>query len=93
MTEIRNEINYIGTQEIQKNLLFSKPRYYEVGGKSMKLLSYRLGKQQADNAIYKIRNPESGAIEFRLEKIQQSFEKFYKALYSQPQIDNNIYIE
>ena len=43
----------------------------------MKLLSYKLRKQQADTAIYKIRNPESGAIECRLEKIQQSFEKFY----------------
>ena len=46
----------------------------------MKLLSYKLRKQQADTAIYKIRNPESGAIECRLEKIQQSFEKFYKTL-------------
>ena len=41
MKEIRNEINDIGTQEIQKHLLFSKQRYYEVGGKSLKLLSYR----------------------------------------------------
>ena len=81
MKEIIHQINDIGTQEIQKHQLFSKQRYYEVGGKSLKLLSYKLSKQQADNAIYKIRNPESGAIECRLEKIQQSFEKFYYTVF------------
>ena len=80
--EIRNEIEEMSTQEIQKKFIFLKQRYYEVGGKAMKLLAYKLKKQQADNTISKIKNPDSGEIEHRLEKIQQSFEKFYKKLFS-----------
>ena len=80
--EIRNEIEEMSTQEIQKKFMFLKQRYYEVGGKAMKLLAYKLKKQQADNTISKIKNPDSGEIEHRLEKIQQSFEKFYKKLFS-----------
>lgn len=90
---IRNEIDEISTQEIQKKMLFTKQRYYETGGKSMKLLAYKLKKQQADNTIYKIRDPLSGAIECRIDKIQNSFEKFYKTLYSQPHIDNSLQID
>ena len=83
----------MSTQEIQKKFIFLKQRYYEVGGKAMKLLAYKLKKQQADNTISKIKNPDSGEIEHRLEKIQQSFEKFYKKLYSQQHIDNSPHID
>ncbi len=44
MTKIKKEIDEINTQEIQKIMLFTKQRYYEIGGKSLKLLSYRLQK-------------------------------------------------
>ncbi len=50
--EIRNEIEKMSTQEIQKKFIFLKQRYYEVGGKAMKLLAYKLKKQQADNTIF-----------------------------------------
>ena len=43
----------------KKKLLFTKQRYYEVGGKSTKFLAYKLKKQQAKNNIYKIRDPHT----------------------------------
>lgn len=76
MIKLKREIDNTYTQEIQKRLLFTKQHYYEAGGKSLKLLSYRLRKQQAENAIHTIKNSESGEIETKLEKIQQSFAKF-----------------
>ena len=93
MNKIQKEIDEISTLEIQKMLLFTKQRYYEAGGKSLKLLSYRLRKQQADNSIYKIRNPYSGNIETKTERIQQSFEMYFKSLYSQPRMNNDFQIE
>ena len=83
----------MSTQEMQKKCIILKQCYYEVGGKAMKLLAYKLNKQQADNTISKIRNPESGEVEHRLGKIQQGFEKFYKTLYSQQHIDNAPHID
>lgn len=82
--KLKKEIERITTQEIQKKLLFMRQKYYEVGGKSLKLLSYRLRKQQADRTIHKIRNPASNKIEIDPEKIQQCFHKYFKTLYSQP---------
>ena len=54
---LKKEIDEINIQEIQKKLIFTKQRYYEAGGKSLKLLSYKLRKQQADRTIHRIRNP------------------------------------
>ncbi len=73
--EIRNEIDEIGTQEIQKKLLFTKQRYYEIGGQLLKLLSYKLRRQQADHAICKIRDPESGKIHGRKKSFLSSQRK------------------
>lgn len=55
----------------------------------MKLLSYKLRKQQAERSIHKIKNPLNDQIEIEQEKIQQCFLDYYKTLYSQPHIDNN----
>ena len=84
MEVVRGELDTLGTHEIKKSLLFTRQRYYEAGGKSMRLLAYRLRKQQADNTILRIRNPETGQIENSLEKIKESFNNYYKVLYSQP---------
>ena len=51
---IKTEINDILAQEIEKNLMYMKQRYYEAGSKSTKLLAYRLKKQMANNNIYKL---------------------------------------
>lgn len=59
----------------------------------MKLLSYKLRKQQADRTIHKIRNPKTNEIETKLEKIQHCFQEYYKILYSQPQTNDGPQIE
>lgn len=84
----------MNTQEIPpKKRIFTKQQYYEVGGKSLKLLSYRLRKQQADRTIHKIRNSATKEIETCQEKIKQCFQNYYKTLYSQPQLSNNSQID
>lgn len=91
--KIVREIDDIYSKELQNKLIFLKQRYYETGGKSLKLLSYRLRKQQAERTINKIKNTQTGEIYCKLEQIQQTFETFYKALYSQPKINNDLQID
>lgn len=83
----KNEINQIYTKDIQKKIIFTKQKYYEGCGKANKLLAYRLKKQQAENSIHKIKNPITNSMHYKLKEIQNCFEKYYKKLYSQPQID------
>uniref|UniRef100_A0A669BP42 Reverse transcriptase domain-containing protein n=1 Tax=Oreochromis niloticus TaxID=8128 RepID=A0A669BP42_ORENI len=83
----KNEIDEIFSSEIQKNMAFLQQRYYEVGGKSAKLLAYKLKKQQSENTIYKIKDPQTNNIVYKLEDIQLAFLKFYKELYTQPRVD------
>lgn len=54
----RNQIEEIYNQEAQKKLIFTK-QSYEGGTKHLKQLAYRLRKQQAENTIYKIKDPET----------------------------------
>ncbi len=86
---VKNEINDLYIQEIQKKLFFLKQKYWEVGGKSSKLLAYRLKKKQADSALYKLMNPETKVTEYKQERIQHCLLAFYQKLYSQPQLDND----
>lgn len=57
--KIQNEINEIYSEEVKKKLVLLKQRHYEAGSKAMKLLSYKLRKQQADATINKIRCPQT----------------------------------
>uniref|UniRef100_A0A8C9XT72 Reverse transcriptase domain-containing protein n=1 Tax=Sander lucioperca TaxID=283035 RepID=A0A8C9XT72_SANLU len=87
--KLKKEMDDLNTMEVQKKLMFIKQQYYEVGGKSLKLLSYKLRKQQAERTIHKIKNPLNDQIEIEQGKIQQCFLDYYKTLYSQPHTDNN----
>lgn len=48
----------------------------------MKILAWKLRKQQADQTIYKTRDPITNTIQTKQENIQDVFERFYKKLYS-----------
>ena len=91
--KLQSEIDDIFTLETQKKCIFLKQRYYETGGKSAKLLAYRLRKQQMENTVYKIKNPKTKVVETTTEKIQESFEIFYRELYSQPQAPDETQID
>lgn len=41
-----HEMDELHNEEIEKNLIFLKQRYYEAGSRSMKLLVFRLRKQE-----------------------------------------------
>ncbi len=86
--KLQNEIDEIYSEEVKKKLVFLKQGYYEAGSKAMKLLSYKLRKQQADATINKIRCPQTNKVQHRLDQIQESFENYYRELYSQPKLDN-----
>lgn len=49
------------------------------------MLAWKLRKQQTERSIFKIRDPETNVICYKPEEISQSFEKYYKKLYSQPE--------
>ena len=85
---VRNEINLIYTQEIEKKI-FTRQTYYESGAKSLKILARKLQKQRADNTIYKIRDIDSKTIQYKQEEIQRTFRKYYKRLYTQPQLEGD----
>lgn len=76
----RNKINMLYTQEIEKKIMFSKQKYYENGSKFMKILAWKL-KQQADQTIYKARDPTTNTIQTKQEDIQDIFERFYKMIF------------
>lgn len=52
--------------------MFTKQLYYE-GGKNAKLLAYKLKKQEADNTIYKIKDPKTKNILQKLTEIKSCF--------------------
>ncbi len=81
---IQKEINEIYDEENEKKLRFTKQKYYETSAKAIKLLPWKLCKQQTERNVYKIRNPRNNKICHKLEEIQQSFETYYKDLYTQP---------
>lgn len=81
---VQQEINQIYDEENEKKMRFTKQKYYETGQRAMKLLSWRLRKQQAERTVYKVRNPKNNQICQKLEEIQQAFEAYYKDLYTQP---------
>lgn len=53
---VKQEINKIYNEQHEVKMRFSRQKYYESGPKAMKLLSWRLRKQQTERTIYKIRN-------------------------------------
>lgn len=74
-------------------MLFTKQKYYERGSKYSKILAYKLRKQQAENAINKIRDPKTQNIYPHIKEIKNCFKEYYEKLYSQPQINTDHKIE
>lgn len=83
LNKIRNEINILYAQEIEKKVVFTKQKYCESGSKSVKLIARKLQKQWADNTIYKIKDPDSKTIHYQQDEVQRMFKKYYTFLYTQ----------
>lgn len=52
MKPIKQEIDKIHSEELEKKLRFMRQKYYETDSKATKLLAWRLHRQQAENAIH-----------------------------------------
>lgn len=85
MRSIKQEIDKICSEEVEKKIRFMRQRYYEAGPKEAKLVAWRLHKQQAEKSIYKLRDPITNKLSTKLEEIQKLFETYYKLLYTQPE--------
>ena len=81
---VRKEINKLCEEELEKKAKFAKQRYYENGPRALKLLGWRLRKQQADSSIYEIRDPGTKTLCHKLEDIEHIFENYYRDLYKEP---------
>ena len=80
-------MNEIYSNDIEKKMIFLQQRCYVAGGKTAKLLAYKLKKQEAENTINKIRDLKTYSIQYNKKDIQQSFATFYKSLYTQSIVD------
>lgn len=84
MKTIKEEIDKLLKDEIEKKLRFVKQQYYETGPKATRILARRIRKQQVQSTIPKIRDPQSGKLEYEITEIENIFKNYYKKLYSQP---------
>lgn len=70
LNKLKQELNGIYDDEI--DIKFAKQRYYETGPKAMKLLFWRIRKQQAKNTIHRIKNSKTQKACNELKDIQES---------------------
>lgn len=78
MRPVKQVIDKILSEEIERKLRLMKQRHYEAGSKASKLLAWRLRKQEAENTIHKIRDPLTNKITTKLKGIQKAFITYYK---------------
>lgn len=48
---VREEINKIYEDDVEKQVKFTKQRFYETGPRAMKVLAWRLCKQKSKNIV------------------------------------------
>ena len=82
--ELKDQINNILNEELEKKLRFTKQSFYESGSKATKILAKRLRAQQIKNTLQKIRDPTTNRITYEPDEIHKVFQNYYETLYSQP---------
>lgn len=72
--------NTLCTYKTEKNILRTRQRYYELGEKANKVLSWQLKKEESSKTINQIED-ERGSITQNPKEINKTFKKFYINLY------------
>lgn len=73
------------TERVERSLTFTKQKYYDYGLKALKLLAYKLKKQQTKSYILALKNNQTNKIITSRSDIAQEFARYYKQLYSPDQ--------
>lgn len=74
------QYNTLCTYRAEKDILRTKQRYYELGEKAHKVLSWQLKKEESSRTINQIED-ENGCITQNPKEINETFKKFYVNLY------------
>lgn len=72
--------NTLSTYRAEKNILRTKQRYYELGEKAHKVLSWQLKAEESSRTINQIQN-EAGNITHNPKEINETFKQFYVNMY------------
>lgn len=84
LKETRAALDKLLTYKAEGALRFSKQRYYEMGNRASRLLSFQLRKAQVDRHVPKVYHPKFKEIVSHPQKIAEAFATFYKNLYENP---------
>lgn len=57
--DIKQTLNNLYENQIEKRAKLIKQNFYENGAKSKKLLAWRIRKQQAERFVYKLKDPQT----------------------------------
>ena len=75
------QYNLLNTYRIEKNILRTKQRYYELGEKAQKVLAWQLKAEEASRAINSIET-ENGNVTGNPKEINDCFKNYYSTLYT-----------
>lgn len=81
LKENRAKLDEILTYKAEGALRFIDRKYYELGNKASRLLSFQLQKAQASRTICKIKQPHSNDVETSPKAVANTFAKYYEQLY------------
>ncbi|KAF3854330.1 hypothetical protein F7725_022385 [Dissostichus mawsoni] len=81
LLNMKLKYNTLHTYKIEKAILRTKQRYYELGEKAHKILSWQLRKEESSRTINAIQT-EAGSVSHNPVEINDTFKQFYANLYT-----------
>lgn len=75
------------TYRVEKNIKRSKQRYYELGEKAHKIISWQLKKEESFRTINSIQT-ETGLLSYNPREINDTFKQYYTQLYTSEPPEN-----
>lgn len=82
LKKTRKDLDDLLTEKEERAMAFTKQKYYDGGAKSLKILSYKLKKQQTKSNIRFIKNSAKNKMLTGKQEIAGEFAEYYEELYS-----------